>query len=635
MKKLLPFLIAFIFCEAAKAQAPVLTYTNVTGSNSITCAHPSINYIASVSNYTNGSLTYTWVSLSGTGSGTAITISNPSQYTLTAFDPVNSFSLSQVFSVGINTITPASTVTPLSQNINCSVGSSATFTGITTSTMTNVTHSWLSPFCSSPAISNGTISIFNVTAPGTYTYCVTNNINGCNICKTVTVSSTGSFPSFNITSPQQFTLGCGATSLTAIQISNVVTNPMPGGPVSFTVLPPSYTGPSYNLGLAASYTANTPGQYTVIVHDITNGCESKVPVSVISKTFQPQISSSTNQPTLTCYVPHTLLQGSSTNTNVSFSWAFPGPPAGQFPNDTLTAFTTTNTTNTVVATYTLTVTDNINLCKSTQTLTVYQNIFSPNAIITGSNVISCNTPSLILTNASTSNIPPSFFPTMPVIGLAWYGPVPQASLANSSTYIAYTPGTYSLIAQDLNNGCKAITTKTVANNSIYPQVSSPLPFNINCPTPTATIFPVVTGTTTGFTYSWTAPASASVSNYTQPTITVNAPGAYTVNVTNPANGCSSFTIVNVGVCVNIEQNSNKNNISVFPNPNNGSFVITTKDPLTNAEAIIFNVLGSKIRTQKIAGEKNEINIHDQPNGIYFVHLTDNNKTETIFKILKQ
>ncbi|MBA2611773.1 MAG: gliding motility-associated C-terminal domain-containing protein [Bacteroidetes bacterium] len=525
---------------------PTLTITNVTGSQSITCANPTINYI-SATNYTNGPVTYTWVSLSGTATGTNVTFSAPAQYTVSVLDPATACGSFSVFSIGINTTIPTSTVTPIAQNITCPVGVPATFTGVTTSTMTNVTHSWFSPFSPGAATNGGTVSIYNSSAPGTYTYCVTNNINGCSTCKTVTITSSSGFPSFNITSPQQFTIGCGTTSLATINISSVTTNPVPGGPVSYTVLPPTYVGPTYTVGGSATYTANIPGQYTVIVHDNTNNCETKIPVSIIQNTVGPQISAAANQQTLTCYVPSTLLQGTSTNTNVSFNWGFPGPP-GNVPNDTLTVFTNSaSPNNTVIATYTLTITDNINKCKSTQTLTIYQNTARPTASITGGNALTCTTPSINLTNSSISNVPATFFPTLPVVGYIWSGPSPQPTFSNTSTYIAFTPAgvanQYTLVAKDLNNGCTSVATKTIADNRIYPIVNNPVapqPFILDCGplgTTGATIAPIITGTTTGFTYQWVAVPTASFSTYTLQTTVVNKIGEYKIFVTNPANGC--------------------------------------------------------------------------------------------------
>ncbi|MBA2614017.1 MAG: gliding motility-associated C-terminal domain-containing protein, partial [Bacteroidetes bacterium] len=120
------------------------------------------------------------------------------------------------------------------------------------------------------------------------------------------------------------------------------------------------------------------------------------------------------------------------------------------------------------------------------------------------------------------------------------------------TYVAFTPAgvanQYTLVVKDLNNGCTAVATKTIADNRIYPIVNTPVqpgPFILDCAAPGATIFPLITGTTTGFTYSWVAVPTASFSSYTTAITVVNKPGPYKIIVTNPANGCVSFGVVEV------------------------------------------------------------------------------------------
>ena len=642
MKKLLPFLIAFIFSLNIKAQAPALSFTNVTGSNSITCSNPSINVLASVNNTTITPLTYSWVG-PATLSGTNVIITTPGNYTVTAFNIANSFSLTQVYSVGINTIIPTSTVTPLTQNITCPSGA-GTFTGITTSTLTNVTHSWLSPFSSGAAINGGTVSIYNYnfytnfhtpnSPPGTYTYCVTNNINGCSTCKTVTITSVSGFPTFSVSSPQQFKLGCGTNSLTSINITNGQTNPVPGGPLSYTIMP-SFFNNTYATGASTSYTITNPGDYDIIVKDNTNNCASKISISVIQNTVGPNISYSAPTQTLSCFNPSIILTGSSTNTNVSFLWT---GPVSTSSISTIAVNTSTNTTFTVTGNYTLSITNNSNLCKSTQTLNIYQNTAPPSAFITpNAPIISCTTPSLFLTNASISNVPAIFFPTQPVIGFAWYGPAPQASLTNSSNYISTTPGTYTLIVKDLNNGCTSVATKTVADTRFYPFPISPtVPFDINCPTPTATIFPTLTGPTPGFTYSWTAPATATTSSLTQPTIVVNAPGNYTITVTNPANSCASTSLIAVAICAGIDQNLIENNtIHIFPNPNNGVFSIDFTILPQNSIIEVYSTLGVLVKKQAVISDKNTVNMQSEANGLYFIYVISGEKAIKVSKIVKQ
>ena len=121
-----------------------------------------------------------------------------------------------------------------------------------------LSHTWTSP--NSPGAASlgaGAVSYYNPTAVGTFTYCVTNTNNGCSTCKTVTVTGSAGFPTPFISSSSQFTIGCGTSSLTAINIGGS-TNPIGGGVVSYTVLPPGFSG-NYNTGFQSLYNLIVPG----------------------------------------------------------------------------------------------------------------------------------------------------------------------------------------------------------------------------------------------------------------------------------------------------------------------------------------------------------------------------------------
>ena len=456
MKKLPPVLIAFIFSLSINAQSPTLTFTNTTGSSSITCGTASINVLASVNNYTNASLTYTWISPSASLSGTNVNITSSGAYTITAFNTANSFSITQIYTIYYNTNSP----------------------------------------------------------------------------------------------------GC-------------------------TVNVPTYT--------------------------------------------------------LTCFTPSAILTGSSTNSNAVFNWAVSSSTM-QVNTNTIVVNSVSPSSATVVANYTLTATDLANMCKSTQTVKIYQNIFIPVAGITpaSSSFISCTTPSLFLTNGSSFN-PSSPYPhTLPVTTVAWFGPVPQASLANSSSYTAYTPGTYTLIVQDQNNGCTSFATKTVGDSRFYPVIVASQAFNINCPAPTATIYPTLAGPTTGYTYSWTVPNSATVSANNTPTITVNIPGNYTVTVTNTSNSCSTTSLVPVVVCAEIGENLLSNdNIAIYPNPTNGLLTIDLKEVQSNFITVeVYSAHGKLIKKQAINLANSTINLQNEANGLYLIYIREGEKPVKMSKIVK-
>ena len=78
-------------------------------------------------------------------------------------------------------------------------------------------------------------------------------------------------------------------------------------------------------------------------------------------------------------------------------------------------------------------------------------------------------------------------------------------------------------------------------------------------------------------------------------------------------------------------NPKKENISLFPNPNNGQFTIAVKGKEGKAKSnvAIYNMLGEEVYTetslpQTPKGALSEINIANQPNGVYLYRVTDEN-----------
>jgi ELWxxDGT repeat protein len=68
-------------------------------------------------------------------------------------------------------------------------------------------------------------------------------------------------------------------------------------------------------------------------------------------------------------------------------------------------------------------------------------------------------------------------------------------------------------------------------------------------------------------------------------------------------------------------------LKIFPNPTNGNFTIDSEKEL---EITITNILGKTILTHQIQQGKNQINLSNQPNGIYFIKNED-----STLKIIKE
>ena len=437
-------------------------------------------------------------------------------------------------------------------------------------------------------------------------------------------------PTFSVSSPQNFTLGCSTKSVVTMAIVNA-SSPT-GAALSFTVL-----GPGGSTGVG-SFSTSTPGTFTFIVHDNSNGCETWVPLTVASNTVAPTIDSVTAPThTLNCNILNATLRAFTTSQNVAYNWAFPGIPGINNLDSFPVSANIASPSATFIGNYSLSVTDLNNSCASKTVIPIYQNLFPPKAkIITGgTNAISCPVPTVMLTNGSGTGIPLNGpFPyNQQVIGYLWEGPSPQNPVSISSWYVGAFPGVYTLTAKDLNNGCTSKTTAVIADNRVYPVVNMPSWYCLTGGS--AILSPAVSSTTTNLTYSWTASSNATVSGQNTPYLTTNTVGGYTVTVTNTVNGCSSMATTTVGSCtdVSVPEKTHEAGVRIYPNPGNGICTITSASAVEKVE--IYNTLGAQIMQGYGNAGKFEIDITDQPSGVYFVFITTQNSDTRIYKIVKE
>jgi gliding motility-associated-like protein len=531
---------------------PTFTVLNVTNSNSITCEFPSINLVANTNyNYNGGSLDYFWASASATNTANDVTITIPGNYTVQAIDPITLCGISQIVTIGVNTVAPLSTISPTIQSVICSAVTN--FTNIVTSTTpsVNITQFFYSP----TGGTYSTTSNIGTYPPGTvgeHTFVVLNNINGCSTTKTFSISSNQGFPTYSVVSPQNYTLGCNSKSVAVVQVINAsATNSLQlptGGAVTYTLIgPPTNTAtPPGTLSIISSYSVVVPGTWTVIVKDNVSLCESRTPISILSNTFAPNVSAIVPNQVLDCDVPRVTLTGQSTTDNVSYTWLFPGSP-GSLQSDTIQVNANFSAPNaSLIAAYTVEVTDNSSTCTNYSIVTMNQNLALPKAGISngGVNAISCKTSTITLTNISSTGINPlTGYPVnKPVIGFLWKGPSPQEPQSNTSTYLASTIGVYTLTAKDLNNGCTSETVTTIADNIIYPILDQTKKIDtLDCGDNTVlTLITVVSNPTPGLTYLWNTPPGSVIGSATVQNLPVSDIGLYSVLVTNSNNGCANL-----------------------------------------------------------------------------------------------
>lgn len=103
---------------------------------------------------------------------------------------------------------------------------------------------------------------------------------------------------------------------------------------------------------------------------------------------------------------------------------------------------------------------------------------------------------------------------------------------------------------------------------------------------------------------------------------------YTTNGVCPA--VDSTTIV-IGVCTGVDVNQVANEMSIYPNPTNGLFMVNIND-FNNATLTVIDVLGKAVLNQNITSASTPVNLTGYNKGVYFVKVESNNGN-TIKKIV--
>lgn len=636
MKKLKFSLIVLLLNFIGSVNAQQYVTINSLNGYSITCSTTTINLVASHT-FSSAPVNFVWTLPNNqTITGGSINATTPGIYYLTGTSP-NAMDFDSLV-IGINTLAPTSALSPSFQNINCNPASVITVTLSATNPTNNVNHNIISAFGSTLVANTNSVG-FQPFGAGIYTYALVNNQNGCATYKSFTVTSTQGYPTYSLQSSAGiFTLGCQTTSVLTLSILGANTSSPSGGPVTYSILPPGsptllpQTG---TLSSQASYSINSPGTYTVVVRDNITLCDSRSAISVIQNTTPPTyvVHSSLPNKIMNCNSPSLTLTAITSSATLC-NWSVPNS-SSTTSGTVVNTFISSSTSNSVNGSYLLNLTDPVNLCSTNTAITVFQNIYQPNVVATATqSVITCPIPTVVLVNQSTTGIPSLSFPnSQPVVAKLWTAPAPQNTLAMSSTYTANAGGVYTLLAQDLNNGCTNTTTISIGDTRILPEVSEvQAPYTLLCPGGNVVLSSGVGTNSTNLIYLWAIPPGATANFLTGSTITVSYPGTYSVTVTNTITGCAKTVTVSVWACVGLnETGSEKKLLNLYPNPGHGNYTIEIKG---NAHAEILNVLGEVIFKTSFREGSNSLDLSQFANGLYLVRLRSENSQETV-QLLKQ
>jgi hypothetical protein len=183
-------------------------------------------------------------------------------------------------------------------------------------------------------------------------------------------------------------------------------------------------------------------------------------------------------------------------------------------------------------TYSVTVIDGNN-CTKTASANVTANLTPPSANAGMDQSLSCTITQVTLNGSGSSGANFTYEWTTPNGHIV--------SGANTLTPIVNAPGTYTLTVMNTTNGCSQSDEVTV-NEIISPPNLSATGGVITCAQPSITLN--ASSTTPNVSYLWSGPG-ITPNNQTLPNPSVSVCGTYSVQISNPANGCTNSTQVQV------------------------------------------------------------------------------------------
>ncbi|MFK8103107.1 MAG: choice-of-anchor L domain-containing protein [Saprospiraceae bacterium] len=498
--------------------------TAVGGNGGVlNCAIATVNLDGSASSTISGNTSYVWQNDVGTTLDNVpdIAVTTAGLYTLIITDENNGCTATATVAVTEDLAAPEVEAGEI-DTLNCtstSVNLAGTATG-----NGNLIYEWFD----AQANSLGNQASVSVDLPGTYTLVVTNTTNQCSANDTVAVIPDNNAPIAAV-APSDI-LNCVVSSVvldgTASSAGNNIT----------------YQWLDAQGGLLAAentVTVNGPGNYTLLVTDNSNDCNTTEEV-VVSQDIAPPIPViAQNNPLLNCAVSSIVLDASGSQPlgNLNFDWSTAN---GNF----LSGQNTVNPEVNATGSYDLVITNTVNGCTSTELIVIDADLALPQIEIATPPVINCYEPTINL-NASNSSSGPSFI-------YDWNGNVGGiVAGATSLTPMVNQAGTYSLVITNQINACTQIASIMVLEDTEAPVAEAGEGGELNC---TLTEIDLDgAGSSTGgiYGYLWSSNNGTILSGATTLTPIVNATGNYQLRVTNIENGCSGIDEVLITENVNL------------------------------------------------------------------------------------
>ncbi|MBK6901266.1 MAG: gliding motility-associated C-terminal domain-containing protein [Saprospirales bacterium] len=458
-------------------------------------------------------IVYEW-SLGGLvlGAGLSLPVSAPGAYTLSVTNLGNGCLSSNTVQVAIDTISPAADA-GLGGTINCVVPQIA-LGGRGRARDRSFDYDWLLG-----GSWLGQILTCRFPFRGNYTLIVTNNQNGCSTTSAVTVLEDLAVP----------------TALAGADISLNCNNPDDALDAAGSSQGPEFTYEWLLGGLVVGSGLSLPvtgaGDYTLLVTNTINGCESSDQVLVLADFAEP-VANPGASVLLNCAQPSSALDGtgSSQGPEFNYEWLLGGLVVG-------------GGISLIVddpGIYTLIVTNTQNGCEASASVAVQADFVPPFASAGFDVLLNCYNPTGTLLGTG-SSIGPEYAYEWLLGGVVVGGGL---SLPVSNV------GDYTLTVTNTQNGCEASDQVSVAEDFQTPVAMAGTDLTIDCIQPSVTLNGNGSSSGPEISYEWSLGGlvvGAGIS------LNVDDPGNYTLTVLNTDNGCSATDEALVGINQNFPQ----------------------------------------------------------------------------------